>query len=209
MRVVVDMDGVVADWISSARVYTKEFFGIDVEFEEITGPKFASILKGKLRRIGHSHSYSSDEEIYKIISGFKGFYLNLEPYEGSIDAIKQIQRNGHNIVFCTKPTGWDVCSYEKVQWLRKHFSSIPYEIIMVSSMEAKHMVYTPVLIEDDPRALKDHPSAIPVCIARPWNKEFRDNGEVGMIVVDDMRDLPRQIEFVHNLVRDKGHVVPF
>jgi hypothetical protein len=67
-------------------------------------------------------------------------------------------------------------------------------------MEAKRYVNAHVIVDDDPRALTNHPTAIPVCIAHPWNEEFRSSEEVGMVVVNHLDELPGHIEFIRDFL---------
>lgn len=202
LTIACDMDGTIADWTGSACRRAKEIYDINITRSDIEIPIFADLVNAKYKEQKGKELEDKGKQIYnKICSG--NFYLDLEPLPGAIKAIEQIYHEGHQLVFLTKPTDWSNSSQQKIEWLEKWFHDMKYDVIMVSETSRKHLVNVPVIIDDDPRALKDHPVAIPICIAHPWNKKFRDSNEVGMVVINHLSELPEQIRFIDNLLKEE------
>ena len=70
---------------------------------------------------------------------------------------------------------------------------INYETIYVETTAGKSYVSGDVIVDDDPRNLIPVGNRVSICIARPWNKEFRDKYPE-IKVIKDLRDLPLEIE---------------
>jgi 5'(3')-deoxyribonucleotidase len=201
-----DMDGTIADWTKAACQRAKKIFDINIKYEDIKNPIFGDIIREKLIEKGKNVDDISNKDLYSKLYG-ENFYLNLEPLPGAIKAITDIYEMGHRIIFLTKPTKWDKTPEQKSEWLEIWFSHIKYSLIMVSDMKDKHLINVPVIIDDDPRALKDHPVAIPICIAHPWNEEFRKSGEVGLVEIKHLDELPEQIKFIDKILGEEKSIL--
>lgn len=199
MKISVDLDGTIADWTNTAIGRCKELYDVDIKFEDVKDYKFSEVVQKAYEAKHGTRIDEEDNHIYHQVCG-GDFYLNLPPISGAIEAVKQVKEDGHDIIFVTKPTDWHRSSDHKVKWLAKHFSDIEYEVLMVSKMEGKHLVNVHVIVDDDPRALTNHPTAIPVCVAQPWNEEFRGSDEVGMVVLGHISELPEQVKFIDSLL---------
>lgn len=206
LTIAVDMDGTVADWTSSACKRAKEIYGIDITRNDIEIPVFADLVNAKYIEQKGEELEDKGKQVYdKICSG--NFYRDLDPLPGAIKAIEEIFHEGHQLVFLTKPTDWTNSSQQKIEWLENWFGHLKYDVIMVSEISRKHLINVPIIIDDDPRALKNHPVAIPVCIAHPWNKKFRDSDEVGMVVINHLSELPKQIQFIQDLLKEENELL--
>ena len=188
MLIAIDMDGTIANWTKLAIENSKRFFNLDIDIKNVDKPKFSDVI--------------TDSQIYSLICD-GDFYENLEPFDGAIATVKKIYDMGHTIVFLTKPTNWSSSSSQKTKWLNKYFNDINYSVIMVSTMEAKKFINAHIIVDDDPRALTNHPTAIPICPAQPWNKTFRDAEEIGMVVLDSIEELPEHVDRIDNLLKDE------
>jgi len=89
------------------------------------------------------------KHIIKNIFKAPGFFLNLPPVEGAIEAIAQMIHMGHEVRICTSPlSAYNNCVLEKYQWIEKHFGrELTKHIILTKD---KTLVRGDVLIDDKP-----------------------------------------------------------
>ena len=168
MKLGIDMDGVIADFTSSAVRRVKDYWGFDYKYEDLTEPKLGEFVYNRLPR--HEKAFfSSPRDVYSYICP-PGFFEQLEPYKGTIDTLKLLSEM-YEIVIVTKPLEWEHCPEEKVNWLKKYLRYTP-NIIMVGSTEMKGLVDVDIMIDDDPRVVKSLTTAIPIMVKRPWNEDF-------------------------------------
>lgn len=171
LNICIDMDGVIAKFTDSAFVMAKEVFDLELTIEDMVHSKIGNIIWNKLP-ISKRLQLSNEREIYKYLCP-EGFFESLEIYDGAVKAIKMLSDFGHNITFLTKPLEWRYSSNEKIKWLNKYFGNIDYSVIMVSDMQAKHIIDADLIIDDDPRVLEGIEEKRAICIARKWNEEYR------------------------------------
>lgn len=188
--IAIDMDGTIVDFTTSSFEKVEELYGIKITKEDACKPKTAELVWERMTDEQRS-KYKHKNELYGEICN-KGFFLNLPPFDGAIEAVKKLAAKGHNIFFLTKPLNWDRSAPEKAEWLKKYFSDIEYKIIMVESMECKHLINTDIIIDDDPRALEGV-IGIPICIAQPWNEKERDKFS---IVVDNFVEAAKEVKYI-------------
>lgn len=158
------MDGVLANFTSAALRNVKKKWNIDITYEEMLEPRLSEMILNHL-----PESKMSGRDIYKHIAP-KGFFEDLDPYPGAIDALKELSKI-HEVTIVTKPLEWENCPGEKYSWLKKHLGYHP-KIVLVSSMEIKGMIDVDVMIDDDPRVIKNLSTAMPIVVQHPWNREF-------------------------------------
>lgn len=112
----------------------------------------------------------------KMIQLLPGFWRDLEPIPMGFEVIEEMKTLGFQLAVLTKgprktPNAWG----EKVEWVCKH---LPDALINVS--EDKSMVYGRVLFDDFPpyfeKWLEVRPRGLVICLAHPWNEEFKKGG---------------------------------
>ena len=172
MDILCDMDGVIANFTSSAIDKIKEVFGIEMTREDFYIPDTSRLVWERLTP-KQKEKYKTRKEIYKDICG-EGFFLNLKPFPQAIEFIKKIVEKGHRICFLTKPLNWEFSAPEKVLWLKKHFGDMKYSVVMVDSMEAKGYMDANFIIDDDERVISIITRPIPILLRQPWNKHIRN-----------------------------------
>ena len=208
MKIAIDMDGVLCDFVTSANRKVKEIWGVDIDYEEVKCSGYADIVKAKGVDLPSSEIYS------KIMC--PGMFRDLSPLPGAIKAVKKLVEDGHEITILTKVLVTDRDSLgkrfasdhgvsEKLDWLSEHLGDTPYSVIMVSKMKDKHLVNAHVLVDDDIRAL-EHPSSITICVAQPWNKEYRKNLQDMQTTIYHMSELPEKIEFLEKILRIRNDI---
>lgn len=207
-KIAIDMDGVLADFVGSAIKAVKEEWGIDLSYDEIKEFRFANTVKRKQREMGLE--VLSNQKIYNRIMR-DGTFENLKPMPGAVEVVHELVEKGHEITILTKALSihrWDEkrrktvdsTISEKLNWLWNHFKKIPYNVIMVSDMEAKLLVNTHIIVDDDPRAL-EHPTAISICVAHPWNEEFRRQQKDMQQSISSMFELPDVVELAESTLQ--------
>lgn len=179
LKICIDMDGVIAKFTEEAIKTIKTSFDVDIKEEDITFPKISDIV-WPLLSDKEDKAIGSDRKLMDYICD-PGFFFRLNPYEDAIESINKLHSEGHSIIFLTMPLEWRDSSSCKVRWLKKYFPDMDYSVMMVSDMSSKGMVDCDVLIDDDPRALASKDPHRGICIARPWNKEYRENGYEGIV----------------------------
>jgi 5'-nucleotidase len=80
----------------------------------------------------------------------EGFFLNLPPMKGAIEAVKEMAAKGYRVFFCTSPVLTSHhCAGDKFEWVRKHFGQEWVQRIIITS--DKTAVRGDVLIDDKPK----------------------------------------------------------
>lgn len=78
-----------------------------------------------------------------------GFFANLEPITGAIEALKKLLALGYDVRICTAPTKiFDNCVAEKFAWVKQHLWQEFVERIVLT--RDKTLVHGDILIEDKP-----------------------------------------------------------
>ena len=169
MKIGVDMDGVIADFTSSALRNVKKEWGIDLAYEDVINHRMNDTVFSHMDTEQKLRWEYRKRDMYRHICP-PGFFGQLDPYEGTIETLKVLHKL-HDVVIITKPLEWTFCPEEKYTWLNKQLGFKP-NVILVNSMEAKGLIDVDVMVDDDPRVLKSLSSAVGIAVERPWNKEF-------------------------------------
>ncbi|KAM8961490.1 5'(3')-deoxyribonucleotidase, mitochondrial [Pelodytes ibericus] len=151
LRVLVDMDGVLADFEGGflkkyrARYPTEPY----IELEDRRG-FWVSEQYEKLKP-GLSVKAISIWET-------KNFFLDLDPIVGAVEAVKEMAGLKNTDVFiCTSPIKrYQHCPYEKYAWVEKHFGHEFLEQIVLT--RDKTVVSADLLIDDRPDILGVEPN---------------------------------------------------
>lgn len=168
MILAIDMDGTIVDFKTKFKENIKKLYGIECDEGYVNGKTVYKELDESIKK-----KYKSYKDIYDDVCA-EGFFIDLDPYPGAIDAINELYEYGHEIIFLTKVLNWKRSASEKAIWLNKHLGNIKYKTIMVDHVSCKHIVEADLIVDDDSRILEG--VYIPkICIAQPWNKEYREN----------------------------------
>lgn len=152
MRVLVDMDEVVCDFVGEfcKRVGRKR--------EEVTTFDVSDCLGIERKRF------------CEVISD-PTFFRSLDPIEGALDGLKAVRDAGHELVVVTTISDDVTGSYDaKLDWLKAH---LPWFDVHTSFVTAKRksLVRGDLLLDDNVKNLRKFPG-VAVAMARPWNVEF-------------------------------------
>lgn len=180
MIIGIDLDGTIADFSSLAIENANKIFGLELKYDDMLDMKFATQVRKEIGPL--FEQYSDDESVYNAVCD-KDFFYRIKPYPNAIEAVRQLAQE-HQIIFITKPLEYEHSPNSKFKWLEKYFGDIEYTIIFVQDTADKRLVAVDILIDDDPRALRDCKLSTPICVSQPWNREFREKEFAGYIVSD-------------------------
>lgn len=90
--------------------------------------------------------YSKD--IMQILTS-PGFYRNLQPIAGSVEALNELRLMGHHVYICTTPMEeFENCVLEKYYWIERHLGREWTNRTILS--RDKTLVHADILIDDRP-----------------------------------------------------------
>ena len=112
MRVLVDQDGVLADWGKAWDAALEPYGDGGMFIPRHLDQRSFNLKDGR----------SPDEvQIINAIMEHPGFYADLEPIDGAITALKEILADGHDVAIVTSPYYSNpTCIADKVEWVRRH-----------------------------------------------------------------------------------------
>lgn len=156
LRILVDLDGIVADFFDALwREYHAET-GELVTTSQILGWDMG-------RHVRHPERLTS-------VFHAPGFFDRLEPVSGAIPALKALVAAGHDVRVVTSPCTPHSAA-EKILWCARHLPFLDQK--SVSIVHRKHDLRGDVLIDDGPHNAQafrsENPDALIVTIAYPYN----------------------------------------
>lgn len=163
MIVLFDMDDVIAD--TSECLY------------KILRKEHPDILEFQHDRTHHDIKDEYSPENLKIVQSVlysPDFQLSMPAVPGSLEAVLEIDKRGHNVIFCSTPHAhYETCVVQKYQWLEARLGRTFARKLMLS--DDKTIVYGDLLIDDKPeiKGLR-HPSWEHVLFTRSYNLDVHD-----------------------------------
>lgn len=162
--ILVDMDGVLAD-------FEKAF----LDRWKFLYPNKTHIPLEKRNIFYLKDQYPKEEikNIYSIILEM-GFYLNMEPIKGSIEAMHKMLELGHNVLICTSPIrNSNYCVQEKYEWVRRNLGK-QWELRLNLVRDKKYMKGD-YLIDDKPDIRGEvEPDWEHIVYDQPYNRNITD-----------------------------------
>jgi len=164
MIILIDQDGPLAD-----------FQGGFLEKWQARFPKefFVPIHKRKNFYVRDDYPEDLRDKVETIYCE-PGFFLNLQPVKGSIEAINVMLELGHDVRICTSPLSrYENCVLEKYQWVEEYFGRDFTRRIILS--KDKTIIRGHFLIDDKP-SMKDAGKAEweHIIYDCPYNLNVRD-----------------------------------
>jgi 5'-nucleotidase len=157
MRLLIDMDGVVANFLEHFCYLFNRRYLRNVQPDSITTFDLSKSIEGATR-----------EECNTIFKS-PGFFDNLLPVDGAIEALNSLEDKGHEIVFVTSCyTGHE----DKLNWLNRHLDFVPTVVFCNN----KYLVKGDILLDDSIDNLEQwanewvHNHA--VCFDAPYNQAW-------------------------------------
>ncbi len=187
--ILVDVDGVVGDWVGAVLDYINNKNGTSFVNEDVWDDL----------RISHAEYFTPDVDAY-IRS--PGFCNKIKVIPGSQEAIEGLRAAGQTIMFLTSP--YDNAStwcHDRFAWIKKHFDLPRHNVIYAKD---KRYVNGRTLIDDHQQNCYDWAEYqrrygschVPICVAQPWNQAQ---------IEEKMRRLPTKNNY--GFKTDQGHCV--
>jgi len=162
MIILIDMDGVVADFESGVIKELKKNYP-QIKIIEPRNKMIVNFYKEK-----NNEAY----EIIEKIRNSKGFILNLKPINGSLVALKYLFEKNYNVFICTTPFSKNKYSMsEKYEWIIKNLGNEWKDRIIIT--EDKTLIRGDILIDDKPdiNGLAS-PNWEHIIFDQPYNKQI-------------------------------------
>ncbi|XP_066522580.1 5'(3')-deoxyribonucleotidase, mitochondrial-like [Hoplias malabaricus] len=181
LRVLVDMDGVLADFEGGfLQKYRLKFPDEPYIALEDRQGFWVSTQYGELR----TDLYEKAKSIWES----RNFFLELEPLPGAVESVKEMSKMENTDVFiCTSPIKrYTYCPYEKFAWVEKHLGPEFLEQIILT--RDKTVVTGDILIDDKPdiHGVEQNPSWEHVLFTACHNKYLpREAGQKRLLSWSD------------------------
>lgn len=166
MRILLDQDQVLAQWVERVLQYFNEDFGTKLTVEDIKtwdmtenlGPRSEAAIRSYMR--------------------YPELYRDLDPVEGAIDGVKSLIDDGHDVVIVTAvPRSAGISYHGKLEWLRRN---MPYfDLANLISCHRKDLIRGDMLLDDGPHNIEPFMKVgHAVVFDRPWNKDVEGHARV-------------------------------
>lgn len=136
--VLVDMDGVLADFNTSMWSAIRELTGVEYS-RDLTGQSYdlRAVLPDR-----HKH-------LPDTVMSLPGFFRGLTPVPGGVAAVHAMEAAGFHVLLCSTPfVGSPSCASEKMAWVREHLGAQWVDRLILTA--DKTLVFGDVLIDDKP-----------------------------------------------------------
>lgn len=147
-RLIVDMDGVLADVYSQFKKYETEEFGAVQQERDLLG--------------------KTEGEAYKNVRVYvntPGFFLNAPVMPGSIAVMEQLNK-AYELFIVSSAMEFPLSLYEKYQWLQQHFSFLSWQQIVLCG--SKQIISGDIMVDDHFKNL-DHFGGKTLLFTQPHN----------------------------------------
>lgn len=116
-------------------------------------------------------------DLVKAIYFEEGFYRNMKPIEGALDAAKDLAKD-HKVFICTSPmTSSQYCTAEKFQWVEYHLGKEWKNKTIIT--KDKTMIIGDYLIDDKPEvAGAEEPIWEHIIFDWPWNQHIKNKKRI-------------------------------
>jgi 5'(3')-deoxyribonucleotidase len=159
-RILLDVDGVVANFVGSYLRVVKDVTGRDYGDEDVVEWNIASAL---------GLSEQEQARVHEVVAT-PGFCLELSVYPGAVAAVRRLAGR-HSILWVTTPSEHNpTWRQDRQRWLARHFGELGASLVQTSD---KQLVDGDLLVDDRPENCaawaRAHPAGLAVLWSRPWN----------------------------------------
>lgn len=175
MKILLDMDEVLVDFMGPSLYYYNEEYGTDFQLEEIG-----------------TWALPGDQKKWEKIWRIPGFFSSLPPIDGAIEGVKGLVDRGHDVLVASSPVVWEACK-GKYQWFHMHLR-VPGILHMEDLMLGRDKGWLKGdLIVDDGLHNLQCSEVLGVAFDRPWNEAWgglrAHNWEDVLRIVDNLSSL--------------------
>lgn len=162
------MDGVLADWGKQWDHVLNTFW------PESQAPRHAQQTTFNLKDGLDAY----DRDVVDLAMAHPHFYRDLDPIEGAVEALHQMQEDGHTVTVCTSP--WlanKTCVTDKLHWLERHLG--PGWAAQAVITKDKTIVHGDYLIDDKPNITGlQQPTWQHILYDQPYNQHVTDRPRI-------------------------------
>jgi 5'-nucleotidase len=159
MRVLLDMDGVMADLMSHWADMLNRYHNANITVDDFKDWKVEKAVP-----------HLTYEQVHEFLAD-PGFFLHLQPIPGAIEAVKDLMSDGQDVVFVTYCRAGHE---DKRKWVERHLPGFPMANIIFA--ERKELIQGDVLVDDGLHNLEawqaEHPTGVAVAFDTPYNQSW-------------------------------------
>ncbi|MFZ5814819.1 MAG: 5' nucleotidase, NT5C type [Bacillota bacterium] len=155
-----DLDGVCCNLMKKWLAVYNQDYDDDLTEEEITSWNWDHFVKPECGK-----------RIYHYLNR-PGFFADLEPIEGCVEALDRLQHLCELVVVTASPKE---AAGDKIAWVRRHLPMVPKGNIVITYR--KDLVRGDFMFDDAPKNLIHHP-ATRILMDYPYNRDFHDGHRV-------------------------------
>lgn len=176
IRVLLDIDGVVADFLTAALSVVHEVSGQLYRAEDLPTWDIWD-------HVGREHEGACYER-YRA----EGFCAGLQPYPGAVDGVQRLLSVAE-VHVVTSPIHGKHWYYERAEWVRQHLGIAPKQVLFTGH---KEHVAGDILIDDRVLHVRKwadmHPLGVGIVWDQPYNRAEDTNGLLRARSWDDVLD---------------------
>jgi len=159
-RVLVDCDGVLANFVKLALGWISEKTGKELKEEELD-----------MWDLFSKHGDLIEKDFWGYIHETPGVVLGIEPYQAALEGIPKLLEVA-DVYVVTAPHSSRHWAYERGEWLYKHFGFRQNKVIQT---HAKYVCKGDILVDDKESHIIEwmdhHPDGLGIVWAQPYNAE--------------------------------------
>lgn len=166
MRILVDCDGILADYCQACFDLIKDVTGNVHTLDQVTHWDLFDVL-----------GYAQWKATFRLRQGDRGWCSSFPVYAGAQDAMQRLGQE-HEIVIVTSPMTEPTWTFERTMWLKQHFN-IPKERIIHTA--GKHYVEGDVLVDDSADHCRSWKAAHPYGMALLWDRPYNQEPPTSLV----------------------------
>ena len=147
MRIIMDMDEVLVDFLNPLLAKHNERYNEKVTIDDLTEWELPSKMKS--------------------IFCEPGFFLELPPAFGGIEGMQYLKREGHDVIIATSPSESQFIARDKLLWIK---ILLPDFLDNLFITHRKQIIPGDIIVDDCPKYLKESIATHKIVMHRPYNQ---------------------------------------